>query len=203
MAFYRLIEDDEVQVALWQIDETEEQLINISGLDLSTLYSYPRRRMERMAIKALLNHLNHLEPVQYHHNGRPYFKKETPNISISHAGKYVAVALCEKRHVGVDIENVNRNFKSIAKKYLTENELRWIDLKNQQSLALAWCIKESVYKLPWFNFKCYTTDIDIVQFGDIHKNGEVKVNVIDQKSIYPLVLKYLFFDDFCLSWVSN
>lgn len=202
MAFFRLIEDNDVKIALWEITETEQELMTLVGLDLSNEYSYPRRRMERMAIRALLNHLGCTETVQYHQNGRPYLTKGDQNISISHAGKMVAIALSNTQNVGIDIENVNRNFRSVAKKYLSENELKWINTSHQQSMALAWCIKESIYKLPWKDFKTFTTDIDIKPFNNLKNQGDVNVDAVDQNSIHSLVLKYLFFDEFCLSWVA-
>lgn len=203
MPSYKLIDDCNVQVALWQITESEQELMDLVGLDLSNQYSYPRRRMERMAIRALLNYLNHLEPVQYHQNGRPYFTDTEYNISISHAGKFVAVALSKDQNVGVDVENINRNYTSIARKYLSPNELSWINLGHKQSMALSWCIKEAVFKLPWVDFKCFTSDIEIRKFEKLNDHGEVTVEAIDQKSVHSVLLKYLFFDEYCLSWVSH
>jgi len=203
MSFYKLIEDKDIQIALWKITETEQELMDLVGLDLSNEYTYPRRRIERMTIRALLNHLNHYDQVQYHQNGRPYFSNKDLNISISHAGRMVAVAFSKSQHVGVDVENVNRNYKTIAKKYLTQNELNWIDINHQQSMSLAWCIKEAIYKLPWVDFKCFTTDIDIKQFEELRNQGEIGVEVIDQKSVHAISPKYLFFDEFCLAWVGK
>lgn len=203
MGFYRLIDDEHAQIALWRITETEQELKDLVGLDLSDRYTYPHRRIETMVIRALFNHLSHFESINYHPNGRPYYATGSPHISISHTAKMVVVAFSQSMSIGVDIERANRDFKTIAYKYLTNDELKWINLDHQKSLALAWCIKESVYKLPWKSSKSFTADINILEFNSLSDSGVVNVNVNDSDETRQLELKYLFFDEFCLSWVVN
>jgi len=203
MGLYRVIEGNNSQIALWKVTESEQELKDLTGLDLTNNHSYPRRRIERMVIRAILNQLNHFEPVNYHPNGRPYYSEGTPHISISHANRMVAVGFCQNKSIGVDVELTSRDFKVVAHKYLTKKELEWINLDHQESLALAWCIKESVYKLPWKVNKCFTSDINILNLKDISSSGTISVDVIDLDITHHLELKYLFFDGFCLSWVLN
>ncbi|NVO10258.1 MAG: 4'-phosphopantetheinyl transferase superfamily protein [Bacteroidales bacterium] len=203
MGLFRLIEDENSQIALWKVTESEQELKDLTGLDLENTYAYPRRRIERMVVRAILNQLNHFESVNYYPNGRPYYSGGKPHISISHASKMVAVGFCQNLSIGVDVEQTNRDFKTVAHKYITNKELKWINLEHQKSLALAWCIKESIYKLPWKVTKCFSTDINILEFGELLNRGVVKVEVVDMGIIHHLELNYLFFDEFCLSWVLN
>jgi len=203
MGFFKQIDDDQAQVALWRITETEEELKALTGLDLSEKYAYPRRRLEVMVVRVLLNHLNHFEQISYHSNGRPYFSNNNPHISISHTAKMVAVAFSYKYNVGVDVERVNRDFGEVAYKYLSEEEFKWVDLTDQKLLALIWCIKESVYKLPWDKPKIFSTEINVPKISNVGDEGVVSVEVIDLGRKIYLDLKYLFFDEFCLSWVLN
>jgi len=200
MGLFRVIEDNNSQVAIWKVTESEQELKELTGIDLSSSYTFPRRRIERMVTRAILDRLNHFEPVNYHPSGRPYYYEGSPCISISHTAKLVVIGFCQKMSIGVDVERTNRDFRIVADRYLTLDELQWINLDHQKSLALAWCVKESVYKLPWNGGKCFTTDINIHKFNTIADSGSVKVDVIDQNVTYQLELKYLFFDDFCLSW---
>jgi len=202
MGLFRVIEDSNSQIAVWKVTESEQQLKELTGIDLTNSYTYPHRRIERMVTRAILDRLNHFEPVNYHPNGSPYYYEGAPYISISHAAKIVVVGFCQKMSIGVDVERTNRDFRKVADKYLSQKELEWIDLEHHDSLALAWCIKESVYKLPWAVNKNFTTDINILNFKDISRSGSARVNVIDLEIIHHLELKYLFFDEFCLSWVS-
>ena len=204
MGLFRVIEDNNSQVAIWKVTESEQMLKELTGIDLTNSYALPRRRIERMVTRAILDRLNHFEPVNYHPNGRPYYYEGSPYISISHAAKLVVVGFCQRMSIGVDVERTNRNFRIVADRYLTPKELEWINLDDQKSLALAWCIKESVYKLPWKEVKQFTTDINIQRFDNPLDSGNVVVEVIDQNENHRLELKYLFFDEFCLSWaVSN
>jgi phosphopantetheinyl transferase len=136
MGLQKLIENEIFQIAIWRITETELELQALTGLDLTNDYTYPRRRIERMVTRAILNQLNHLEPVNYYPNGRPYYSEGTPHISISHTAKIVAVGFCKRKNIGIDVERVNRDFKSVSQKYLSTKELDWIDLGHQKSLAL-------------------------------------------------------------------
>lgn len=203
MGLFRVIEDSNSQIAIWKVTESEQELKEMTGIDLSNIYTYPRRRIERMVTRAILDRLNHFEPVNYHPNGRPYYYEGTPHISISHASKVVVVGFSQSMSVGVDVEKANRDFKIVANKYLTNDELQWINLDHQKSLALAWCAKESLYKLPWKGGKCFTTDINIQNFNPISDDGVINVDVIDLDDTHHLQVKYHFFDEFCLSWVLS
>jgi len=203
MGLFRVIEDSNSQVAIWKVTESEQELKELTGIDLTDTYTYPHRRIERMVTRAILDRLNHFEPVNYHPNGRPYYYEGSPFISISHSAKIVVVGFCQYMSIGVDIERTNRDFRRVADRYLSQKELEWIDLENTDSLALAWCIKESVYKLPWTVNKNFINDINILNVKELSTKGNVMVEVIDSEIIHHLELKYLFFDDFCLSWVVN
>jgi len=203
MGLFRVIEDNNSQIAIWKVTESEQELKELTGIDLTNSYTLPHRRIERMVTRAILDRLNHFEPVNYHPTGRPYYYEGSPYISISHTAKLVVVGFCQRKSIGVDVERTNRNFRIIADRYLTPKELEWINLDDQKSLALAWCIKESVYKLPWKEAKIFTADINILDLNNLSDSGIVEVEVVEQNQTQKLELKYLFFDDVCLSWVVN
>lgn len=203
MGLFRVIEDNNSQIAIWKVTESEQELKGLTGIDLSDSYSLQRRRIERLVTRAILDRLNHFEPLNYYSDGRPYYYEGTPYISISHTAKLVVVGFCQRMSIGVDVERTNRDFKIVANRYLTPNELEWIDLEHQDSLALAWCIKESLYKLPWKGGKCFTTDFNIQKFDTTTETGSVYVDVIDLNEKHEIELKYLFFDEYCLSWAVS
>lgn len=201
MGLFKVIEDNNSQIAIWKVTETEEELKKLTGIDLSDTYALPRRRIERMVTRAVLDRLNHFEALNYHPNGRPYYYEGSPYISISHTAKLVVIGFCQKMSVGVDVERTHRNFKIVADRYLTPKEMEWIDMEDNNSLALAWCIKESIYKLPWAEPKNFSNDINIQKFDKLAECGLVLVDVFDANEIYRLELKFVFFEEFCLSWV--
>lgn len=201
MGLFKVIEDNNSQIAIWKVTESEPALKQLTGIDLTDIYTFPRRRIERMVTRAILDRLNHFEPVNYHPDGRPFYYEGSPYISISHAAKIVVVGFCQRMSIGVDIERTNRDFRIVADRFLTQKEMEWISLDNQNSLALAWCVKESIYKLPWKEPKNFTNDINIQKFDNPLENGSAYVEVMDFNETHRLELKYLFFDEFCLSWV--
>lgn len=201
MGLFKVIEDNNSQIAIWKVTESEDELKKLTGIDLSDTYALPRRRIERMVTRAVLDRLNHFEALNYHSNGRPYYYEGNPYISISHTAKVVVIGFCQKISIGVDIERTHRNFKIVTDRYLTPEELKWIDIEHNNSLALAWCIKESVYKLPWSEPKNFSNDINIQRFNKPEECGSVYVDVKDINKIHRLEIKYVFFEEFCLSWV--
>ena len=67
---------------------------------------------------------------------------------------YAAVYLHKHEKLGIDIENFNRKFSSVEKKYLSEKELEQV--KTHSVLrAIYWCCKEAVFK--W-------TDVEGIDF---------------------------------------
>lgn len=201
MGLFWVINDVDTRVAVWRITETEEELYKLSNNGIKVEYTSAKRRIEGLAVRLILQFLKIDEPIEYTSNGRPYLPSGQQNISISHSGPMVAVALNPKLHLGVDIEHIDRRYLTIASKYLTTEETNWIDLDNQKMMALAWCIKESAYKLPWDNEKIFTEDIQIPSFKISPDGGTVEVAIREGDHFLNLQPKYVFFDEYCLSWI--
>ncbi len=81
------------------------------------------------------------EEIQYSPAGQPLLN--CCQISISHTGQLVAVAISNSA-LGLDVEQINRNFRRIAVKYVNDSEQK---ATTTQHLALLWSAKEAVYKL--------------------------------------------------------
>jgi len=201
MGLFWVINDKETRVAVWRITETEDELYALSKNGFQNQFTNVKRRVEWMTVRLILKFMNIDEPIEYTRNGRPYFSSGSQNISISHSGPMVAVAFSPKLHVGVDIEHIDRRYNAVASKYLSDEEKVWIDVENQKQMALTWCIKESVYKLPWGSNKCFTKDIHVPKM-EVHPDGGTVDVCINEKGFrYKLNPKYIFFDEYCLSWV--
>ncbi len=202
MGLFWVINDSETRVAVWRITETEEELYSLSNNGFKNKFTNPKRRVEWMTVRLILKFLKIDEPIEYTLNGRPFFSSGEQNISISHSGQMVAVALNPKLHVGVDVEHIDRRYNAIESKYLSEIEKGWIDIEDQKQMALTWCIKESVYKLPWSSSKYFTRDILIPELNIQPDGGTIEVHTKEQGFTYLLNPKYIFFDEYCLSWVT-
>lgn len=139
--------------AVWEITETEEMLMQyISNpnrvLEELSATTHPQRRLERLAVRALLNKLSAGDRcLRYHDNGRPFFANSTANISISHTKRFAAIIYNEKTLVGCDIECYTRDFSTVKQKALSNVEREYlIDRQHNLQLSILWCAKEAVYK---------------------------------------------------------
>ena len=77
----------------------------------------------------------------FNQNGKPYCL-DGPYFNISHSGKYIVLAISERRDIGIDIERIDkRKVKTIQ--YILKNEEKTEDL---QELFQIWSAKESLLK---------------------------------------------------------
>ena len=145
--------ENEATIAVWQITETEEELVNLSATpademeEISFIRSEALRK-QKLAVRALLNELFEDKVYLSHHdNGKPYLENMVTNISITHTKDFVAVILHDEEDVGIDMESLDRDFSAVEKKALSEDEIEDIDddRKNEQ-LAIYWCAKEAIFK---------------------------------------------------------
>ncbi len=106
-----------------------------------------KRQQEWLAIRALLQTAGcRAEQLTYSESGQPRINhSEYAEISISHSDKLAGLFLHRSCPVGLDIENRNRNFIRVEKKYLSPEE-RLLAGSIPDGHGLFWCIKEAVYK---------------------------------------------------------
>lgn len=135
----------DVQLGLWKIDETEEQLAAAYPQFAPQVEGFRAvsRRLERWAVLALTAAMTGSEDIVLRHaeNGAPQL--DGWHISISHTKGYAAVILSCDRQVAVDVEYVSPRVATILHKFLSEDETP-ATLTEQ---LLCWCAKETVYKL--------------------------------------------------------
>ncbi|MDR1859794.1 MAG: 4'-phosphopantetheinyl transferase superfamily protein [Bacteroidales bacterium] len=135
---------------LWDMSETPDEmalLLPPAFADVSEIRSQ-RRRRELLATRLLLcaagcdlhrySHGPHGEP----HIDDPRYR----HISVSHSNRIAGILLGRSAPVGLDIENMNRNFIRVEHKYLSENE-RINARKIPDGHGIYWCIKEALYKI--------------------------------------------------------
>ena len=209
MALYLKKElENEATIAVWQITETEEELIELSATptdemeEISFIQSESLRK-QRLAVRALLNTLfDEKVYLSHHDNGKPYLENNPVNISITHTQKYVAVILHEEEDCGIDIESLERDFSAVEKKALSEDEIEDLeeDKRNEQ-LAIYWCAKEAVFKLLSRYSVDFAEQIEIERFRP-RGEGELEATFIDKNGDEDeYELEYMTFDNHVLVWV--
>ena len=200
--------DNEAEIGVWQITETEEQLKEMSSTpsdemeEISFIRSESLRK-QRLAVRALLNTMfDEKVYLSHHDNGKPYLENNPVNISITHTEKYVAVILHEEENVGIDIESLDRDFSAVEKKALSEDEIDDLeDEKRNEQLAIYWCAKEAVFKLLSRYNVDFAEQIEIERFRP-RGEGELEATFTSKKDDEEeFDLEYITFDRHVLVWV--
>lgn len=153
MPLFKTISISHGMVGIWQLSEpvvdllrefTEEELSN----PLFTRYTHDKRKMEWLASRLLLKQMiGHKFSITYLATGKPILNHAIfRSISITHSRDFVAIIVHESKLVGIDIEDTDRNFQRIEKRFLSDEELGFVSGNNQLK-CLFWCAKEAVFKL--------------------------------------------------------
>ena len=199
--------DNEAEIGVWQITETEEELKELSSTptdemeEISFIRSESLRK-QRLAVRALLNTMfDEKVYLSHHDNGKPYLENNPVNISITHTEKYVAVILHEEENVGIDIESLDRDFSAVEKKALSEDEIDDLeDEKRNEQLAIYWCAKEAVFKLLSRYNVDFAEQIEIERFRP-RGEGELEATFTSKNDEEEFNLEYITFDRHVLVWV--
>ncbi|MBQ3765416.1 MAG: 4'-phosphopantetheinyl transferase superfamily protein [Bacteroidales bacterium] len=199
--------DNEAEIGVWQITETEEELVELSSTpsdemeEISFIRSESLRK-QRLAVRALLNTMfDDKVYLSHHDNGKPYIENNPVNISITHTAKYVAVILHEEENVGIDIESLDRDFSAVEKKALSEDEIEDLeDEKRNEQLAIYWCAKEAIFKLLSRYNVDFAEQIEIERFR-LRGEGELEATFSAKNEEEEFDLEYITFDRHVLVWV--
>ena len=199
--------ENEAVIGVWQITETEEELVELSSTpsdemeEISFIRSESLRK-QRLAVRALLNTLfDEKVYLSHHDNGKPYLENNPVNISITHTAKYVAVILHEEENVGIDLESLDRDFSAVEKKALSEDEIDDLDDDNRnEQLAIYWCAKEAVFKLLSRYNVDFAEQIEIERFR-LRGEGELEATFTSKDEEEEFDLEYMTFDRHVLVWV--
>lgn len=147
--------DDQTVLAVWKIEETEEQLLSSlqlkqHELDVIESLSAGKRALHwlstRVLLRTMLNTADYID-CQMDEHGKPYLVNSDTHISLSHSYDYASVIISKDKKVGVDIELIKMKIKSIKHKFLSDVELAQKQIgDNTNGLYVCWCAKEAIYK---------------------------------------------------------
>ena len=200
--------DNKAEIAVWQVTETEKELIQLSSVPTDemeeiSLFRNENQRRQKLAVRALLNEVFEEKMYLNHHdNGKPYLENCVTNISITHTDKYVAIIISDDDELGIDIESLDRNFAPVEEKALSEEEIDDLDddKKNEQ-LAIYWCAKEAIFKRMSQNRVNFAEQIEVEKFN-LKKEGELEATFIHKDEYEEdFELEYMMFDRHVLVWL--
>ena len=200
--------ENEATIAVWQITETEQELIELSSTPSDEMeeISYIRsesQRKQRLAVRALLNEVFEEKVYLSHHdNGKPYLENMVTNISITHTEKYVAIILHDEEDLGIDLESLDRDFSAVEKRALSEDEIDDLDdERRNEQLAIYWCAKEAIFKRVSAYKVDFAEQIEVERFRP-RGEGELEATFIHKDGYEEeFELEYMTFDRHVMDWV--
>ena len=200
--------DNKAEIAVWQITESEEELLGLTSvphdeLEEIQLFRNESHRRQKLAVRALLNEMFEEKMYLNHHdNGKPYLENCATNISITHTENYVAIIIHDEEEVGIDVESLDRDFSVVEKKALSEDEIDDLEKdKRNEQLAIYWCAKEAIYKRMSQNRVIYAEQIEVEKFN-VRKEGELEATFIHKdEHEEEFELEYMIFDRHVLVWL--
>lgn len=175
-------------IGVWQITETVDELLRKVTLNENeqknfVLYKNENRKKHwlsyRVLIKELIEENYHISYTDF---GKPYLNltKKNNHISITHSGEYSAVIINEHHSVGIDIELSSKRVERVAERFLSEEELCFIDSKNTlDHLTICWTAKEALFKIHGNLCYDFKKDIALKPFRFAEK-GEIFCTILDQ-----------------------
>ncbi len=213
MALYLRKElENGAEISVWQITETEQELIDKCSVptdemeEISLIRSESLRK-QKLAVRALLNEVFEDKVYLSHHdNGKPYLENCITNISITHTAKYVAIITHDEDDLGIDIESLDRDFAAVEKKALSEDEIDDLDddaEDRKEQLAIYWCAKEAIYKRMSINRVDFAEQIEVERFNP-KGEGELEATFIHKDGHEEeFELGYITFDRHVLVWIAE
>jgi 4'-phosphopantetheinyl transferase len=152
---YRKNVDDETVYAIWHITENAGELyasINLRDEEKVMYDSFVAENRKkqwlayRLLIRALLNPEDF--PVEYDKSGKPFLAGSDYHISVTHTDDFAAVIMSRSSKVGIDIERIRPRVAKVKERFLSQDEIACLGAEKElEQLTLAWCAKESIYKM--------------------------------------------------------
>ena len=152
--------ENNCSIALWDISESLDELLQIADSFNTAKFKTEKRKKEWIASRLLLNEINPNYSISYNEFGAPELDNGN-YISISHSKELVAIIVNEQR-VSIDIEKISEKALRLAPKFVSENNLKKL---SKEKATLIWCIKEVVFKWHQKGGVDFIKDIIIPEFS--------------------------------------
>ena len=153
MPLFRQYEMGGVEVSVWKITETFEELLALVPKECADAclenFASEKRRMEWLAVRVMVSGLFGPDArVVYDVAGKPSIDGFDGAFSISHTDGYAAIACSRDSEVGLDIELASRNLLTVAGRFMQRELLDGMLADEANRVALChWCSKEALFKI--------------------------------------------------------
>jgi phosphopantetheinyl transferase len=208
MAIARLSENS--RLGIWKIEESSSEL---SSLLFNPDYyarqiddkRMEKRKQEWLSCRVMLERMvGRFVPVLYKGNGAPYVDGEKINVSFSHTTGFAAVLIGDdSENVGVDIERRSSRVLKVKHKFLSEEELSFIDTeKESDHLMICWCAKEALFKMIGEDSVDFVKHLHIKPF-ECEEKGIITAYETKTHLQHSFQLRYELTEDYALVYSSH
>lgn len=203
MALFKTYQSKTIEWAIWKVDESVDELIQISNFseDIDFKNIKIEKRQKEFLCTRILIHLLFDSKAQlfYDAYGKPFIEHSKWNVSVSHSGAFVFVGR-SKTKIGVDVEQISSKLERTQHKYCSESELMNIDEEQiLYHLALHWSAKESVYKWVSDEALIFDEQMQIDQFKP-QKEGDFNLKLNSKKHQKNIKISYQKIDDYVFTY---
>lgn len=193
-------------MAIWLIEESEQELAFMSSEQCPEDIISPQKRLEWLAGRVLIRRLVEHHSLFYsgiHKDefGKPYLRELNHHISLSHSYPHVAAQLDANQPVGIDLEQPKEKLLAISHRVLSPVELSDA-AKDLNKHCVYWCAKEALYKIYGKRGLHFSDQLNIAPFK-IDLAGFLKgtITVKEQKQSVNLI--YRIEQDFVLVYTKT
>ncbi|MDW8272692.1 MAG: 4'-phosphopantetheinyl transferase superfamily protein [Chitinophagales bacterium] len=136
-------------------------------------------------------------------SGKPFDITRKWNVSLSHTNVLAAAAVSKPFYVGVDIEKLDNRAARIASRFLSENELEYLQNQSPETFTLFWSAKESLYKLIGQSGISFSRQLHI-EPTSLKKEGYLIASInLKDTNISGLKIYYRFLQNHVFTLVSS
>ena len=182
------------RLGIWELTETPEELFHIFRFTEQErkeyqAIKYERRKKEFLSVRLLLENMLDSKPeVDYDKFGKPILINHKFHVSISHSA-FLVTALISEKNIGIDVEDMNRETSKIADRYLSPEELSYINSTGKAELGRItyWSAKEAIFKCTHLNGIHFNKQIIVSPFDfSVEQSFEGKCIEEDQVQNFRL-----------------
>jgi 4'-phosphopantetheinyl transferase len=197
-------------LGIWRMDEHPDELLKrglLSAKDVEKVKSFQSiaRKKEWICTRLMLHEMmpgKHLSII-YDENGKPHLENSTAHISVSHTKNFVGVIISEKHPVGIDIELIHPRIEKIAHRFVSEEEMLFIDKKNPlHCYFVLWGVKEALYKMYGKGELIFKEHLHVKPFK-FNISGEIKASILKGDLNKEYSLNYELMNDLLLIYVVD
>jgi 4'-phosphopantetheinyl transferase len=180
---------------LWHVRETEEVLIDqIRAFEtIPSTITHEQKRLEfcvgRLLAKTLLEKFGEaFEGIIKDEFGKPFFKNNTHQLSLSHSYPYVGALIHRSKSAGIDVEQIKGKLLKIAPRIMHPQELQDAG-SDETKHCIYWCAKEALVKIYGKKDLTFAENLVISPF-ELKNKGNITGRIIVNNTETTIPLYY-------------